>query len=153
MVLLYYNKLFLGSVLIFYQTLHMCTLCHTLACAGGDCIGLLSRTMCCSCLSFLYAAGISVILLQEKSSRMRGRSASSAGTHKFIKNKHKGKEGKKIVLWVFWNSMQHNHWSRNGDNCAEPRWHSGKSLNVAFVAIPLKNVNITAHMSQCHPCE
>lgn len=52
----------------------------TLACAGGDCIGLLSRIMCCSCLSFLYAAGISVILLQEKSSRIRGRSASSAST-------------------------------------------------------------------------
>lgn len=53
---------------------------NALAWAGGDCIGLLSRMMHCSCLSFLYAAGISVILLQEKSSRMRGRSASSAGT-------------------------------------------------------------------------
>ncbi len=60
-------------------TVRTCSM-NALTCAGGDCIGLLSRMMCCSCLSFLYAAGISVILLQEKSKRMRGRSANSAST-------------------------------------------------------------------------
>lgn len=98
-------------------TLHVWSLCHTLACAGGDCIGLLSRTMCCSCLSFLYAAGISVILLQEKSSRMRGRSASSAGTHErsLLKtNKTIGEEPlfhrTAGLVWECWNSMQHHPW-------------------------------------------
>lgn len=59
---------------------------NELAWAGGDCIGLLSRMMCCSCRSFRYAAGISVILLQEKSSRMRGRSANSASTQSTSKS-------------------------------------------------------------------
>lgn len=45
--------------------------------------------MCCSCLSFLYAAGISVILLQEKSSRMSGKSANSASRDRKI-SKRKG---------------------------------------------------------------
>lgn len=60
---------------------------NELAWAGGDCIGLLSRMMCCSCRSFRYAAGISVILLQEKSSRMRGRSANSASKQSTSKTK------------------------------------------------------------------